>query len=492
MRPPALAGDHARHPDSPAEQAGELLQWRRSPRARRRRGPPPTTTRAVASDTPALGPADSTARTGRSSPLIAGSWIWTGPRQPAGASAGGHGVGGHGEQRGRRVAAWRPRAGCPPSAAGQCMPGDRANRRHPGHPWARRAGWRRIRRPQAAETQFAAIGCPVIAPRWASTSLPRSVPAATTAPARTTPRAGPPAHAPRPAARSREPPTRPRRRPSPRTARARGPGPSRPVPNATAADAAPAAPQKLLAPPAADCGQRAGEGQGAQRRVRHPAVRRSTRHSTVTSGHSETPSSSRTRAGTASVPVPSTSRLPRLLPGTRSRPHAQSLGAATAAGLLDGGPLRPQPAGQRRVARQVDAFLDGDHRGKRDTRRSPACRGTRGRHPRPAPRADLQVLDAGDARQAERVRHPHADLVVRRCRPPRCRTAAGRSARPSAARRRASAIAAAVAIGPHSWPPSSPGARLPRRTERERVTQLVRRLGRPEGQHRTRCRPAAR
>ena len=38
----------------------------------------------------------------------------------------------------------------------------------------------------SAATQFAAIGCPVIAPRWASTSLPRSVPAATTALARVT------------------------------------------------------------------------------------------------------------------------------------------------------------------------------------------------------------------------------------------------------------------------------------------------------------------
>ena len=38
----------------------------------------------------------------------------------------------------------------------------------------------------AAAMQFAAIGCPVIAPRWASTSLPQSVPAATTAAARVT------------------------------------------------------------------------------------------------------------------------------------------------------------------------------------------------------------------------------------------------------------------------------------------------------------------
>ena len=44
-----------------------------------------------------------------------------------------------------------------------------------------RTMWCRPRPTATAATQFAAIGRPVIAPRWASTSLPCSVPAATTA-----------------------------------------------------------------------------------------------------------------------------------------------------------------------------------------------------------------------------------------------------------------------------------------------------------------------
>ena len=40
---------------------------------------------------------------------------------------------------------------------------------------------------------------------------------------------------------------------------------------------------------------------------------------------------------------------------------------------------------------------------------------------------DLQVLDAGHARPAQRVRHPRRRPGSRRCRPPRCRAAAGHS-----------------------------------------------------------------
>ena len=44
---------------------------------------------------------------------------------------------------------------------------------------------------------------------------------------------------------------------------------------------------------------------------------------------------------------------------------AQSFGRPGRRGTLDRGALGPQSSGQRRVARQVDAFLDGDHRGQR-------------------------------------------------------------------------------------------------------------------------------
>ena len=82
-------------------------------------------------------------------------------------ATGRHRVGGHGEQRGRAVQHGVLEQRCRPSAAGPAVSVPPAAA-------------------SADDTQFAAIGRPVIAPRWASTSLPRSVPAATTALARST------------------------------------------------------------------------------------------------------------------------------------------------------------------------------------------------------------------------------------------------------------------------------------------------------------------
>ena len=68
------------------------------------------------------------------------------------------------------------------SAAGASSTASSSSR--PAHRWRTRSK-RRRRRTRPTATQFAAIGSPVIAPRWASTSLPCSVPAATTAVPRT-------------------------------------------------------------------------------------------------------------------------------------------------------------------------------------------------------------------------------------------------------------------------------------------------------------------
>jgi hypothetical protein len=76
---------------------------------------------------------------------------------------------------------------------------------------------------------------------------------------------------------------------------------------------------------------------------------------------------------------------------------------------LDGLLLRFQPAGHRRVARQVDALLHRQHRRKRDVEDLPApagltaCRHTFAGH--------LDLLHARHDRPGQRVRHPDADLV---------------------------------------------------------------------------------
>ena len=426
--------------------------------------PPPTTTRALASETPPLCPADSAARTARS-PSASSGWQQLGRRPPA---AG-------------RVPPARRRGTASVatvSSAGGAVQ-DRVLQQQAGPPLPDEPPLAAAGRPAGtAETQFAAIGRPVIAPRWASTSLPRSVAGRHHRGSRRS-RLTSPASDPRPG----------QRRVPGQLARldhvGAGSRRSRPA-SARAHRAASAEPGPASAAPA---GQGPGEGQGAQRRVgdgrrrpARPGRARSRQHPQLVQ---------QARPGRA--PRPPRCRAPGLLPARSAAPAAPPCAGrpAPTAGsmLLDRRPLGPQPARQRRVARQVDALLDGDHRGQRRTRRPPRARGTPGRA-RDRPVADLDsCLIPVDAGPAERVRHPDAHLVVAgvgRLVAEQQQVVAGRRGR-----RASATIAAAVATGPHSRPSVSSSTARPR-AERQRVAQLVGGRGGPEGQHRSPSRRAAR
>ena len=174
----------------------------------------------------------------------------------------------------------------------------------------------------------------------------------------------------------------------------------------------------------------------------------------------------------ACLPWPSRQRAAAPSRRRASRP----LGVRVSSGLR----LRPQPARHRRVARQVEALLDGDH-GRQRQRVDVAAAG----HLLLA--ADAAAVDRRPLRARSR---PAGRARGRRgsrpgsCprRPTRCRTRSGRTRRRGRSASIASTIAAAVACGvPLARRPASRMRAVD--AERHRVAQLLLGLGRPERQH---------
>jgi len=206
--------------------------------------------------------------------------------------------------------------------------------------------------------------------------------------------------------------------------------------------------------------------------------------------HFRTPSSSRsrTRAGTASAPVPRTVACCRGWSGTRSARLRQSLGLPLRLVLLDGGPFGPQPSWQGWVAGKVDAFLDRDHRGQTELERLLAA-AVLPPGPRPVP-GDLQVLDpVAQGQPSPWAPHPHLVVPVSAASlPSSSRSQPG----PSAARRRTSATIAAAVAGRAPLRSRRPPAARPggRRARARHAADLRPRPG--PGSAPTRCRRAAR
>ena len=123
-------------------------------------------------------------------------------------------------------------------------------------------------------------------------------------------------------------------------------------------------------------GEVAAERERAQRGIGRAVAVRSTRHSTVTTA----PRTPRT-AGPGRAPRPRPCRGSAPACSRRAAPGAvPSVGPhrVLRLELLDDRPLRPQPAGQRRVPGQVNALLDADDRGQGQVEDLLGCPGTRG------------------------------------------------------------------------------------------------------------------
>ena len=194
--------------------------------------------------------------------------------------------------------------------------------------------------------------------------------------------------------------------------------------------------------------------------------------------------STSTTRGAASGPSPRISTALSCSTGTRSRILRRRSGRRIQRDLLDLLLPRAQAARDRRVARQVDAFLDGHDRGPRDLVDLPAATG------RLAPGddrviADLEALRTRHDRPVEGDGDPHPDLVVA--------GVGGLVAEQDQVERAVDRLAGTDRIDDRRRGrdrPPLPAVGLQQDgaidADRHRLAQLVGRLFRPEGQDRAR------